>query len=78
MRVSPGPRSFSRMTPSALSSAARSEVTLGVRFGVFTLDAPTRQLLSGSRPIHLSPKAFDLLALLVQQRPAQGLLDALP
>jgi DNA-binding response OmpR family regulator len=29
----------------------------------------TRQLLSENGPIHLSPKAFDLLALLVQQRP---------
>jgi len=43
---------------------------LGVRFGAFTLDASARQLLNGSRPIHLSPKAFDLLELLVQRRPA--------
>jgi DNA-binding winged helix-turn-helix (wHTH) protein len=46
------------------------EVTLSVAFGTFTLDSRTRQLLSGSRPIHLSPKAFDLLAMLVQERPA--------
>jgi DNA-binding winged helix-turn-helix (wHTH) protein len=46
------------------------EVILGVSFGAFTLDAPARQLLNGRRPIHLSPKAFDLLALLVQRRPA--------
>ena len=43
---------------------------LSVTFGAFTLDARTRQLLSGNRPIHLSPKAFDLLAMLVEQRPA--------
>ena len=44
--------------------------TLAVRFGAFTLDARTRQLLEGNRPVHLSPKAFDLLALLVQERKA--------
>ncbi len=43
---------------------------LSVTFGGFTLDAGTRQLLRGSLPIHLSPKAFDLLAMLVQERPA--------
>lgn len=35
------------------------------RFGGFTLDHDTRQLLSNGDDIHLSPKAFDLLALLV-------------
>jgi DNA-binding winged helix-turn-helix (wHTH) protein len=35
------------------------------RFDVFTLDQDTRQLLSNGDDIHLSPKAFDLLALLV-------------
>ena len=43
---------------------------LVVTFGVFTLDGRRRQLLQGSRPIHLSPKAFDLLAVLVEERPA--------
>jgi DNA-binding winged helix-turn-helix (wHTH) protein len=43
---------------------------LRVTFGAFTLDARTRQLLRGNSPVHLSPKAFDLLVLLVQQRPA--------
>ncbi len=41
-----------------------------VTFGAFTLDARTRQLLSSSRPLHLSPKAFDLLAMLLQERPS--------
>src|SRR5436190_451386 len=41
-----------------------------VTFGAFALDAQTRQLLRGDLPIHLSPKAFDLLALLVEARPA--------
>ena len=39
------------------------------RFGTYTLDADTRQLLDGSEPVHLSPKAFDVLCLLVETRP---------
>lgn len=39
-------------------------------FGGFTLDTETRQLAQGSRLLHLSPKAFSLLALLVERRPA--------
>lgn len=38
-------------------------------FGPFTLDPATRQLLEGGRAIHLSPKAFDVLQLLVDARP---------
>ncbi len=38
------------------------------RFGGFTLDHNTRQFLSSGDEIHLSPKAFDLLALLVANR----------
>ena len=41
-----------------------------VRFGAFTLDRSSRQLLQGREPIHLSPKAFELLLLLVANRPA--------
>jgi DNA-binding winged helix-turn-helix (wHTH) protein len=40
-----------------------------VRFGPFSVDDRTRQLLRGSKAIHLSPKAFDLLTLLLQRRP---------
>jgi DNA-binding winged helix-turn-helix (wHTH) protein len=40
-----------------------------IRFGPFTLDLDTRQLMRGSREIHLAPKAFDLLAALVLDRP---------
>jgi DNA-binding winged helix-turn-helix (wHTH) protein len=39
-------------------------------FGPFVLDLDTRQLIRGGSEIHLSPKAFDLLALLAQARPA--------
>jgi DNA-binding winged helix-turn-helix (wHTH) protein len=38
------------------------------RFGGFTLDHDTRQLLANGDEVHLSPKAFDLLALLVTNR----------
>ena len=41
-----------------------------VRFGPFTLDDTARTLCRGARAIHLSPKAFDLLTLLVRRRPA--------
>jgi DNA-binding winged helix-turn-helix (wHTH) protein len=40
------------------------------RFDSFTLDSHTRQLLDGEQPVHLSPKAFDVLCVLVQARPA--------
>lgn len=39
------------------------------QFGPFTLDPATRQLLEAGRPIHLSPKAFDVLQVLVEARP---------
>jgi DNA-binding winged helix-turn-helix (wHTH) protein len=38
-------------------------------FGPFTLDPATRQLLEGGRAIHLSPKAFDVLQVLLEARP---------
>jgi DNA-binding winged helix-turn-helix (wHTH) protein len=38
------------------------------RFHHFTLDSDTRRLLEGQREIHLSPKAFNLLLVLVQNR----------
>jgi len=40
-----------------------------ISFGAFLLDRDTRQLLRGKRPIHLEPKAFDLLLTLVTERP---------
>ncbi|ODS59173.1 MAG: hypothetical protein ABS36_01570 [Acidobacteria bacterium SCN 69-37] len=41
-----------------------------VAFGTHILDGAARQLLRGSEVIHLSPKAFHLLVLLVEARPA--------
>jgi DNA-binding winged helix-turn-helix (wHTH) protein len=38
------------------------------RFDRFTLDSGTRQLLRGGEEIHVSPKAFDLLRCLVENR----------
>lgn len=40
-----------------------------VRFGSFVFDSGTRELLQGSRPVHLSPKSFDLLKVLLERRP---------
>jgi len=39
------------------------------RFGAFTLDLDTRQLTAGDRVVHLAPKAFELLAALIVDRP---------
>lgn len=41
-----------------------------IRFGRFTLDRDTRQLFDGKREIHLSPKGFELLCVLMNRRPA--------
>lgn len=42
---------------------------MNMTFGRFTLDDRARQLLRDTEPVHLSPKAFDLLALLIHRRP---------
>ena len=40
-----------------------------VRFGTFVLDPETRELLNAGHPVPLSPKAFELLSILVAERP---------
>jgi DNA-binding winged helix-turn-helix (wHTH) protein len=40
-----------------------------VRFGGFVLDHEARQLEQGGHPVHLTPKALELLELLVERRP---------
>jgi DNA-binding winged helix-turn-helix (wHTH) protein/TolB-like protein len=40
-----------------------------VQFGDFMLDDSRRQLFGGGEPVHLSPKAFQLLSILIQERP---------
>jgi DNA-binding winged helix-turn-helix (wHTH) protein len=39
------------------------------RFAEFTLDLNRRLLLRREDPVHLSPKALDLLALLIDEQP---------
>jgi DNA-binding winged helix-turn-helix (wHTH) protein len=46
-------------------------------FGGVTLDTKTRQLLRGTEPVPLSPKAFELLVCLVENRPSALSKDAL-
>jgi DNA-binding winged helix-turn-helix (wHTH) protein len=41
-----------------------------IHFDEFTLDRETRQLLRGAETLHLEPKAFELLDLLLERRPA--------
>jgi DNA-binding winged helix-turn-helix (wHTH) protein len=41
-----------------------------VRFGVFTFHAERRQLFRERAEVHLTPKAFDLLAVLIERAPA--------
>jgi DNA-binding winged helix-turn-helix (wHTH) protein len=43
---------------------------VSIGFGGFTLDPGARQLLRGGQVLHLSRKAFDLLAILLERRPA--------
>src|SRR5947209_8566224 len=39
------------------------------RFGDCVLDSSTRELLRGGKPVHLSPRAFELIELLLAERP---------
>lgn len=57
----------------ARSNSAHESISdvnvLRLRFGEFTVDVSTRQLLRRGREVHLSPKAFDLLTALLEARP---------
>lgn len=52
---------------------------MGLRFGDFNFDSAQRELRRDGTPVHLSRKAFDILALLIDRRPKvvskQDLLD---
>lgn len=50
---------------------------VSVQFGEFELDAETRQLRRQGTLLHLSPKAFALLAILLEQRPRVVAKDVL-
>ncbi|HEX6177990.1 MAG TPA: winged helix-turn-helix domain-containing protein, partial [Thermoanaerobaculia bacterium] len=41
-----------------------------VRFADFVFDRERRELTRSGEPLHLTPKAFDLLAYLIERRPA--------
>jgi DNA-binding winged helix-turn-helix (wHTH) protein len=43
---------------------------VSLQFGAFVFHADRRQLLHDGQDVHLTPKAFDLLALLIQRSPA--------
>ncbi|HEV8253205.1 MAG TPA: FHA domain-containing protein [Vicinamibacteria bacterium] len=50
---------------------------MDARFGEFVLDRKRRQLFRGSEPVHLTPKAFQLLTLLLDKRPEAVAKDEL-
>jgi DNA-binding winged helix-turn-helix (wHTH) protein len=41
-----------------------------VRFGTFEFDSSTRELVHAGMRVHLAPKSFDLLQILIERRPA--------
>jgi DNA-binding winged helix-turn-helix (wHTH) protein len=45
------------------------DVTMRLRFGSCTLDVDARRLFRGENEVHLSPKAFETLRVLVESRP---------
>jgi DNA-binding winged helix-turn-helix (wHTH) protein len=59
-RVSGAFQSFARVS---------QETVVGIRFASFVLDLDTRQLTRAGTEVPLTPKAFELLAILVEERP---------
>src|SRR5688572_1480256 len=55
--------------PAGISQISSKEGVVRIRFGLFTLDDRTRQLLKGERPVALSPKALELLLTLASRQP---------
>jgi DNA-binding winged helix-turn-helix (wHTH) protein len=43
---------------------------LRLRFSELVFDSDARRLIRGGEPVHLEPKAFELLELLLERRPA--------
>ena len=72
-------QSVHRETKSSRFGRETVGLSMPLRFGDFVFDAEGFQLLRGGTPIHLSPKAFRLLQVLIDRRPAvvskQQLLD---
>src|SRR4029453_11631378 len=49
-----------------------------LRLGDLTFNADSRQLLRGSTEVHVSPKAFELLKMLLEERPRAMSKQELP
>jgi DNA-binding winged helix-turn-helix (wHTH) protein len=52
-----------------LASGYDHSAAMGIRFGEFELEPATRQLRRGKKEVRLKPKAFELLHLLLTERP---------
>ena len=52
------------------STSFHQGIRMSVRFGAYIMDVSARRLRRGSADVHLSPKAFDLLSLLIARRPS--------
>ena len=48
------------------------------RFGAFLLDSERRQLTRERDEVHLTPRAFDLLSLLIAEAPRRRAKDRTP
>ena len=59
----------SRRTTRFLRLAQAPGKTMRLRFGGFVFDSETREVIRGDEPLAISPKAFALLALLIESRP---------
>ena len=46
-----------------------NQISPAIRFGRYTFDRATHQLTCDELPVHLTPKAFDLLSLLIAEAP---------
>lgn len=53
----------------ARTAIIRASAVAAHRFGGFVVDTDTRELLRDGRPVHLSPKAFQLLEALIANAP---------
>lgn len=62
-------RMFGRRGRFGADGGHAGEQHVVLRFGPFVLDTARRQLVRGDTAVHVTPKAFDLLALLVGEAP---------
>jgi DNA-binding winged helix-turn-helix (wHTH) protein len=65
-----GPRETSGRSPGVVSSIASIRISLlRLAFGDCVFDSQTRVLIRAGNPVHLGPKAYRLLELLLEARP---------